>query len=62
LTSATSLASTLSMYFFKKLSNPDGLIIIGTKIMTSTTGHFWGNGYKKSNFSLIHGTLSDRGC
>ena len=35
LTSATSLASTLSMYFFKKLSNPDGLIIIGTKIMTS---------------------------
>jgi hypothetical protein len=60
-TSATSLASTASKDQFpqKKLPDPDGLIIIVTKI--TCTGNFLSNNYQKSNFSLIYGTLSDGG-
>ena len=47
--------------FPQKNSDPDGLVITGTKI--TNTGDFLWNGTPKIQFSLIlYGTLSNEGC
>ena len=50
----------LQSYFFKKLPDPDGSIIPGTK-MTNMNPFLW-NGSWKIHFLLISEALSVRGC
>jgi hypothetical protein len=57
LTGLNSLKSPISS---KKLPDPDFVIITRNKM--TNTGHLCGMEHQISNFSLLYGTLSDRGC